>query len=85
MFSLSLVAEEEAENSLVADVLTVLKQLVQYGFYDDTDDITHVLIPLTKILDGHRDKPFPTRPGKKTLGIQECDSVLLCMRVCCCV
>lgn len=37
---------------MLADILTVLKQLVQYGYYDDDEDVNDVLAPLTKILDG---------------------------------
>ncbi len=48
----SIIAEEEADNVLLADILTVLKQLVQYGYYDDDEDVNSVLSPLTKILDG---------------------------------
>ncbi len=68
-------AEESAENRLVADILTVLKQLVQYGYYDDADDVNEILVPLTKVLDGFRDKPFTTN-SKKTLG--KCHYVTSC-------
>ncbi len=47
-----IIAEEEPDNVLLADILTVLKQLVQYGYYDDDEDVNDVLAPLTKILDG---------------------------------
>ncbi len=53
----------------MADILTVLKQLVQYGYYDDADDVNDILVPLTKILAGFRDKPFiTTKANKKTKG-----------------
>ena len=66
------IAEEHDENELLADVLTVLKQLVKYGYYDDAEDVDNVLVPLTKILSGFSDKMFNTEINKRTNGVYWC-------------
>ena len=68
---LRVIAEECDDNYLLADVLTVLKQLVKYGYYDDAKDVETVLKPLTKILSGFNDKLFSKKEHDKTSGV--CD------------
>ena len=53
------VASEVDKNSLLADVIEVLKLLVKYGYYDDAEDVEAVLQPLLEVLNGFTDLPFP--------------------------
>ena len=53
------VASDTEQNSLLADVIEVLKLLVKYGYYDDVDDVEAVLRPLLEVLNGFTDLPFP--------------------------
>ena len=54
-----MVASEEDDNNFLADVLGVLSLLVKYGYYDDPKDVDAVLRPLTTVLNGLEDRPFP--------------------------
>ena len=54
-----LIASEVEDNQLLTKVLEVLSLLVKYGYYDDPDDVDAVLRPLTSVLDGMSDIPFP--------------------------
>ena len=54
-----MVASEEDDNNLLAEVLRVLSLLVKYGYYDDPEDVDDVLQPLTTVLKGLDDLPFP--------------------------
>lgn len=52
------VAEETEQNMLLADVLQALELLVTYGYYDGSDDVEAILIPLSGVLNGFSDIPF---------------------------
>ncbi len=53
-------ASEVDDNDLLAQVLGVLALLVKYGYYDDPEDVDDVLRPLTSVLNGFDDIPFPS-------------------------
>ena len=53
-----IIASETHKNSLLADVIEVLKLLVKYGYYDDPEDVEAVLRPLLEVLNGFTDLPF---------------------------
>ena len=42
-------------NEVLAQILDLLCHLVNYGYYDDQQDISDVLIPLFELLDGRTD------------------------------
>ncbi len=64
----SVIAENVEDNLLLADVLSVLKQLVVYGYYDDGEDVNAILEPLTEVLSGFSDKPFNKITGNHSQG-----------------
>ena len=57
-----------AHNEVLAQILDLLCHLVNYGYYDDQEDIDVILVPLFELLDGRSD----TINGKsKTKGIKQ--------------
>ncbi len=51
-------------NKLVEQVLRLVRSLVQFGYYGDTDEVKALLGPLLNLLDGRNDKPFPQTDGR---------------------
>ena len=59
-------ASEMEENALLADVIQVLKLLVEYGYYDDYKDADDLIQYLLEVLNGFTD--LPSRSDKKLEG-----------------
>ena len=62
-------ASEMEENALLADVIQVLKLLVEYGYYDDHRDADNLLRHLLKVLNGFTD--IPHRSDEKQEGTRK--------------
>lgn len=60
------VASEMEENALLADVILVLKLLVEYGYYDDYKDADDLIQYLLEVLNGFTD--LPARSHKRLGG-----------------
>ena len=44
-----------AHNEVLAKILDLLCHLVNYGYYDDQEDIDELLTPLFELLDGRKE------------------------------
>ena len=48
-------------------MLGLLYLLVEYGYYDDLDDINALITPLVSLLNGKNDKATPTNDDQSAL------------------
>ncbi|KAL4233979.1 hypothetical protein ACF0H5_005634 [Mactra antiquata] len=67
--NLCMYASELGHNELIAQVLHLLYFLVMFGYYMDAEDVTNLLSPLLKLLDGRGD--FPFKPTGKSYSKEE--------------
>ena len=51
--------EISIDDIILLQVLGLLYLLVEYGYYDDLDDINALIAPLVSLLNGKNDKPTP--------------------------
>lgn len=58
-------ASEMEENTLLADVIQVLKLLFEYGYYDDHKDADDLLYHLLEVLNGFTDIPYRPESDEK--------------------
>lgn len=49
-------ASTKEENALLAEILEILSLLVKFGYYDNLNDIKHILKSLLQILNDYADK-----------------------------
>ena len=52
-------------------VLDLLYLLVKYGYYADLKDINVLMPPLTSLLNGMNDKPFPNASDEQSISFRK--------------